>query len=206
MKITILFTGLLFYSAISFSQDTIITKMGEEIKVKVKEVTESTVSYYKFDNLSGPLHTKSLAEIFQIKYENGSVETYNRNATFLTDSLITKSRDTTDELLKKGNSVFIQIPDEASRAGEKYFVDALRKWGYWKIVSDSNDAHVIIEFNIEKKPMLDKSAWVVFKTRELQEFKKSESYRSITSVFNGYNAFRSVSQLIVNNYLKKNFK
>jgi len=102
--------------------------------------------------------------------------------------------------------VFIEIPDEASRAGERYFVESLKDWGYWHVVSDENEAHFIIEFNIDKKAMLDKASWLVFKTREKKEFKKSETYRGSTSAFNGYNAFKAVAQKVVEKYLKKEFK
>ena len=54
--------------------------------------------------------------------------------------------------------------------------------------------------------MLDKSAWVVLKTREGKEFKKSKSYRSSTNVFNGYNAFRAVVEKVMEKYFLKEFK
>lgn len=187
------------------SQDIIITTDGEEIKAKVKEVTELAVSYFKFDNQSGPLYTKSIANIFQIKYENGSIELYNKNAVTLDETLIKISRESPLELTKKGKSVFIEIPDEASRAGEKYFIEALKEWGYWNIVKDVREAHFILVFNIDKKAMLDKSATLTFRTRENQEFKKSEPYRASTNAFNGYNAFRGVANKIVEKYLKKEF-
>lgn len=142
----------------SYSQDLIITTKGDEIKANVKEIGESTISYYKFDNQNGPLYTKSIETIFQIKFENGSIEIFNKSTVILDESLIKVSRDNPSDLLKKGNNVFIEIPDAASRAGEKYFVESLKDWGYWHIVSDENEAHFIIEFNIDKKAMLDKAA------------------------------------------------
>ena len=65
---------------------------------------------------------------------------------------------------------------------------------------------ITIVFNIDKKAMLDKSANVIFKTREEKEFKKSDSYRASTTAFNGYNAFRAVANKIVEKYFKKEFK
>ena len=100
----------------------------------------------------------------------------------------------------------IEILDEASRAGERYFIEALKEWGYWNIVNNKNEAHFIIVFNIDKKAMLDKSANVTFITREEKEFKKSNSYRASTTAFNGYNAFRAVANKIVGKYFKKEFK
>jgi len=63
-------------------------------------------------------------------------------------------------------------------------------------------AHFIIEFNIDKKAMLDKAVYIIFKTRDGNSFKESKHYRESTSAFNGYNAFRGAAQKLVKKYLK----
>jgi hypothetical protein len=185
------------------AQDVILTTTGELIPAKIIEVGDAVIKYYKFDNQSGPLYIKNTATVQIITYANGSVDKFNTKVVVLDDSLVNVAPE---KLLKKGNNVFVEIPDEASRAGERYFLDALRDWGYWNIVTDEKEAHFIIEFNIDKKAMLDKAAFVVFKTRSKKEFKESDTYRASTSAFSGYNAFRAVSIKIVDKYFRREFK
>jgi len=83
MKNILLILVLLSFFFNSHSQDLITTTKGEEIKAKVKEIGESTISYYKFDNQAGPLYTKNIETIFQIKYENGTIEIFNKVQCFL---------------------------------------------------------------------------------------------------------------------------
>lgn len=196
----------IFSVTLCYSQDTITNKKSEDIYSKVLEVTTSEIKYKKFDNLNGPTFTILKSDVIMIRYENGTKDIFNKNTVVIGETIIKISRENPIELTKNGNKVFIEIPDEASRAGEKYFIEALKEWGYWNIVNDENEAHFIIVFNITKKAMLDKAAFVTFKTREKKEFKKSESYRASTTAFNGYNAFKGVADKIVKKYFKEEFK
>ncbi len=189
-----------------YSQDSIVLATNEIIISKVIEVSTLEIKYKRLDNLNGPIYSVLKSEVLKIRYENGTFDVFNKNIVTLDEQLLRTSITNPNVLTKKGNKVFIEIPDAASRAGERYFIDALNEWGYWKIVTNKNEAHFIIVFNIDKKAMLDKSACVTFKTRDEKEFKKSESYISSTTAFNGYNAFRAVANKVVEKYLKKEFR
>ena len=70
---------LLLVSGQIFSQDnisTIIKKNGEEVKAKVEEITLDMVKYREFENLNGPIYDMSLADVFMIKYANGTSKFY----------------------------------------------------------------------------------------------------------------------------------
>lgn len=58
-------------SAPVLAQDVIIFKNGNELKVKVKEITPTSVMYLNYENLQGPTYTESRSSIFMVKYENG---------------------------------------------------------------------------------------------------------------------------------------
>lgn len=207
MKNTVLsLLAFVFFTNFCLSQDTITMNTNENISSKVIEITMTEVKYKKFDNLNGPTFSILKSEVIMIKYENGTKDLFNKSKVAIHNEILKISQENPNELAKKGNRVFVEIPDEASRAGEKYFIEALKEWGYWNIVNDKNEAHFIIVFNIDKKVMLDKSANVTFKTREEKEFRKSDSYRASTTAFNGYNAFRAVANKIVEKYFKKEFK
>lgn len=205
-KIIFIALTLIFSITLGYSQDIITKTTSEKIQAKVIEVTASEIKYKKFDNPNGPNYSMGKSEIAKIRYENGTEDVFDNGAVMLDENILKISRENPIELTKRGNKVFIEIPDEPSRAGEKYFLEALTEWGYWNIVTDVNQAHFILIFNIDKKAFLDKSACVTFKTREGKEFKKSDYYRSSTNAFHGYNAFKAVAQKIVEKYLMKEFK
>ena len=54
--------------------DLIIMRNGSEIRAKILEITQVELKYKNCNNLEGPTFTKSLSDIFKIKYTNGSVE------------------------------------------------------------------------------------------------------------------------------------
>lgn len=73
---------LLFFIAFtskvtSFSQDLILKKNGDEIKSKVVEVLKTEIKYKKHENLSGPIYSIDLSEVFMVRYENGSKDVFN---------------------------------------------------------------------------------------------------------------------------------
>jgi hypothetical protein len=192
---------LLFISNLLFAQDVITLTNGETIYAKVTEVGEKSISFRKINNLNGPLFTKDRANVHQIKFENGDIEIWAKLLASADSTLLSHSRSNPNSLLAKGNYVFVEIPNDASRAGEKYFVELLQGWKYWNVVTDIKDAHFIIEFNIEKKMMLDKSSWLVFKTIDGSPFKESRHYRETTNAWNGYNAFKGAAERVFKKYL-----
>lgn len=60
-----------------FAQDNIVLKSGDEIKSKVLEINQTEIKYKKFDNQNGPTYIIPKANVFLIKYENGSKEIIN---------------------------------------------------------------------------------------------------------------------------------
>jgi hypothetical protein len=72
--VTLLFTFLT--GAFVHGQDIIVQKNGEEIKAKVDQVLDTEIKYRKADNLTGPLYSLKKAEVFMIKYENGTKDIF----------------------------------------------------------------------------------------------------------------------------------
>ena len=69
--------AIIFNTTLSFSQDIITTKTGEDILAKIAEISKTEVKYRKYDNLDGPLYTMLKSDILMIRYENGSKEIFN---------------------------------------------------------------------------------------------------------------------------------
>jgi hypothetical protein len=68
---------LLFLFTLTISaQDLIVTSENEEISAKVEEIHIETISYKKFNNLSGPTYHIEKTEVSKIIFENGDVETF----------------------------------------------------------------------------------------------------------------------------------
>lgn len=81
-------------STFARSQDFLTLKSGEEIKVKIIELTPTEVKYKRFNNLDGPLVTISKADVFMIKYENGDKE-------IMTEKNVSKESGT-DDMFQQG--------------------------------------------------------------------------------------------------------
>ena len=54
--------------------DLLVFKSGDELEVKVTEITETSIKYRKCDYLDGPIYSANKSEIFMIKYSNGTKE------------------------------------------------------------------------------------------------------------------------------------
>lgn len=59
------------------AQDVVTLKTGEDLNVKVLEVGSTEVKYKKSDNPDGPSYTVAKADVFMIKYQNGSKDVFN---------------------------------------------------------------------------------------------------------------------------------
>lgn len=71
MKRALLLTWFFLITLITFGQDIITKKTGEEIPAKVLELTPDLVIYKRADNLEGPTVSIYKHEVFMIKYANG---------------------------------------------------------------------------------------------------------------------------------------
>ncbi|WP_223284824.1 hypothetical protein [Hymenobacter qilianensis] len=56
------------------AQDLLTKQNGEELQVKVLELTPTEVRYKRTDNPDGPLITVRRSEVFMIRYANGTKE------------------------------------------------------------------------------------------------------------------------------------
>ena len=72
--------------------DNIIYKNGEEVSVKVIEITTDVVKFKRCDNLDGPLISVKKSEILMIRYKNGSKEIFEDNSAELENKEIDKSK------------------------------------------------------------------------------------------------------------------
>ena len=78
MKYILLFILFICSSNIIIAQDTLSTRYGESILVKVIEVGTSEVKYKKLDNLNGPIFSMLKSDLLMIKYENGTKEDFSK--------------------------------------------------------------------------------------------------------------------------------
>lgn len=94
---TFLFIAMMFvYSNLSYSQDMITKKTGEDISAKVLEVTSSEVKYKKTDNLEGPIFSILKSEVLIIRYKNGSKDVFNETTV--------SDKKNEDDMLSKGKA------------------------------------------------------------------------------------------------------
>ncbi len=77
MRKSTLILVIVFNSILSFSQDIITTKAGEDILAKISEVGHTEIKYRKFDNPDGPMFTLLRSDVLMIRYENGTKDVFN---------------------------------------------------------------------------------------------------------------------------------
>ncbi|QCR21367.1 hypothetical protein [Pontibacter sp. SGAir0037] len=73
-----LLTALLCTLCISFSfaQDVITKKTGDELKVKILEITPTEVKFKKEENLDGPVYSLPKTDILLVQYANKTTEVF----------------------------------------------------------------------------------------------------------------------------------
>lgn len=75
-KITMTTLMLAISIVVSFSQDIILKKSGDEIAAKILEIGTTEIKYKDFGIQEGPILTILKSEIFMIKYKNGTREIF----------------------------------------------------------------------------------------------------------------------------------
>ena len=77
MRTFLLFILLAFVSGAAHAQDTLVRRNGDELAVKVLEITPAEVKYRRTDNPEGPIVSEWRSDIFMVRYANGSKEVFN---------------------------------------------------------------------------------------------------------------------------------
>src|SRR6476469_3869874 len=81
MRLLILVTSLALFTGTDRAQDLLTKRTGEELPVKVVEITPTEVKYRRADNPDGPLISVWRADVFMIRYANGTKDVLNGTAT-----------------------------------------------------------------------------------------------------------------------------
>jgi hypothetical protein len=62
------------------AQDILIKRNGDQIDTKVLEISINEIKYKRYDNLEGPIISILKTDVFMIKFENGTTETFLQTA------------------------------------------------------------------------------------------------------------------------------
>ena len=101
---TILFIAMMFvYTNLTYAQDMITKKTGEDISAKVLEVTSSEVKYKKTDNLEGPIFTILKSEVLIIRYKNGTKDVFS-NPKDVNSQTVVAEQISENDMFSKGKS------------------------------------------------------------------------------------------------------
>ncbi|GAB3588044.1 hypothetical protein [Hymenobacter daeguensis] len=75
-RLLLLLPFLLLLAGAARAQDLLTKRNGEEIAVKVVEITPAEVRYRRTDNPDGPLISVWKSEVFMVRYANGTKEVF----------------------------------------------------------------------------------------------------------------------------------
>ena len=102
LTFTLAFTFLIKTSCIA--QDVIYKTSGDEIKAKVTEITLTDILFRHPDSLQGPTLSVAKADVFMIKYANGSTELIKLSLTSDTLSTISPESQNPKQMYLKGRA------------------------------------------------------------------------------------------------------
>ena len=77
MRPFLLFALLALLSGAAHAQDTLVHRNGDEVAVKVLEITPAEVKYRRSDNPDGPIISLWRSDVFMVRYANGTQEVFN---------------------------------------------------------------------------------------------------------------------------------
>ena len=98
MKNLVSLLSLLFVTNLLPAQDTLFTRTGDTLLVKVAEIHQEEVGYRKPENPDGPVYFLSIRKVLRIVYANGITEEFTGEATVLrADSIIAIYSDGNNE-------------------------------------------------------------------------------------------------------------
>ncbi len=103
MKRTIIIVVICLFTSIFLqAQDVIVKKNGDEIKAKIEEVSTTDIKYRKHDNLEGPLFYIPKTDVFMIRYEDGTKETFIEKPAPQQEKKTTKTNYIQPQVVKSG--------------------------------------------------------------------------------------------------------
>jgi hypothetical protein len=123
MKKLVLTFASIFIGVLVNAQDLIVTLKNEETKAKITEVGTSEIKYKKWDNQDGPLFTAAKTSILFVKYQNGSIDIFNKG----TITQQKRVKDEQDMQSKKTQDEIQAREAEEKKKAEQNKIDSIIK-------------------------------------------------------------------------------
>lgn len=204
MKLSVVLFLLLTSSL--YSQDIILTISGEELFTKVIEINQNEIKYKLFNNLDGPLYSVDKSTISNIKYSNGNIDFFNKTTQQKEDEYREVEKNNIESLFARNNKAYILKESHVNEDAVTYFKKELKKWNYWNIVENLEDADFVIHYFFDKKAGSKRGAKVILMTKNDIHFLESEVFYARANQYNGFNPSRKVGSKVIEKFLKKYFK
>jgi hypothetical protein len=202
MKSTLLLITLLKVSNFVFSQDTIVTIMGNKIIAKVIEVNLEDIKYKKIDNIDGPNYVLNKNEIEFISYKNGQRDIFSGKITANVSNNSLTDEQQFVALTKRHNKVYINSENKNAITHANNFI---RQWGYWIVTEEKASAHFILNFNVRSGGIGDRFGNANFIDPQSGRILKSTKEVNTLATWD-LNTKRGLIHKIVNKQIKKMFK
>ncbi len=74
MRLILIFLIALLLSVLGFSQDVLYKMDGSSITCKIRSINEDVIKYKKTDTINSPVYEIKSAEVYKIRYRNGTVD------------------------------------------------------------------------------------------------------------------------------------
>jgi len=121
----------------AFSQDVITTVSGENIKAKVTEVTEETVSYKKYHDQDGATFVLKKEKITKIAWENGDVDEYGKTVAVEQNNAVSNPQQNLPFVEKRFGSFYLDNGSVYNEAEFKRFLMEQHLGSVWNQYSSA---------------------------------------------------------------------
>ncbi|WP_310993742.1 hypothetical protein [Aequorivita marina] len=159
---------LLMLSIGAVAQDLMVKSDGEEIEVKVLEITPDNIKFKKQSNIDGPLYIVNKSEVKEIIFENGDKEVF----------------PTTFKAVDSRKAIFVKTTADSKTAPSQDLWKAeIERHSSLRKVNKEEEADLIFEFRL-RRAMGEARVSVVVYDSNNKELWKSKRYRGTTNVFN----------------------
>lgn len=150
------------------AQDLMVKTDGEELEVKVLEITPDVIKYKNHSNIDGPLYTVNKSEVTEIVFENGGKEVFN----------------TSPQDIDSRKAIFIRTTaNSKADPSQDLWKGEIERHPSLKKVNNVEESDLIFEFRL-RRAMGEARVSVVVYDSNNKELWKSKSYRGTTNAFN----------------------
>lgn len=158
------------------AQDIVTLNDGSKIEAKVIEIESNSIKYKKFGNQNGPTYNLANADILEIKYENGEIESD------IKSNISSKTETVINDTKKK---IFIKTTiDSDVHPTQEVWKEEIERSSEFKKVDRIQDSDFIFEFNVKRAMGEARVSVKILSSKDNKILWESKNFRGTANIYN----------------------